>query len=97
MSSPITKETIEHLAKLSRLELTPQEKEKILGDLLKILAHFEDLQKLDTSNVEPMAGGTQLKNKFREDAATETNRGAGTDAFPESKDGFLKIPPVFTE
>jgi hypothetical protein len=24
-----------------------------------------------------------------------TNRGAGVDAFPESKDGYLKVPPVF--
>ncbi len=96
MSSPITKKTIQHLAKLARLELTPREEEKILTDLSKILAYFEELQALDTSHVEPMTGGTHLKNIFREDAASEANRGAGTyDAFPESEDGFLKIPPVF--
>ena len=97
MASPITKETIQHLAKLARLELTPNEEKQMLADLSKILAYFDELQTLDTSRVRPMTGGTTLKNVFREDtAAGETNRGAGVNAFPESKDGFLKIPPVFS-
>ena len=85
------------MAKLARLDLTPEEKKNLLKDLSEIFAHFEDLQKLDTSKVEPMAGGTHLKNVFREDNATETNRGAGVEAFPESEDNFLKIPPVFEQ
>ncbi len=91
----ITKETIKHLAKLAHLELTPEEEDKLLSDLSKILAHFEELKTLDTSRIEPMTGGTRLKNVFREDEVKETNRGAGAEAFPESKDGFLKVPPVF--
>jgi Asp-tRNA(Asn)/Glu-tRNA(Gln) amidotransferase C subunit len=43
-----------------------------------------------------MAGGTDLKNIFREDTEREnTDRGAGVELFPESKNGFLKVPPVF--
>jgi aspartyl-tRNA(Asn)/glutamyl-tRNA(Gln) amidotransferase subunit C len=96
MASPISKTTLEHLAKLARIELDPAEEEKLLRDLGEILAYFGELEKLDTSNVAPMAGGTDLKNAFREDAEREnTDRGAGVEAFPESKDGFLKIPPVF--
>jgi len=84
------------LAKLARIELDPKEEKKLLADLEKILDHFKELQALDTKNVLPMTGGTDLMNVFREDDEREnTNRGAGTDAFPESKDGYLKIPPVF--
>ncbi|MBI4087288.1 MAG: Asp-tRNA(Asn)/Glu-tRNA(Gln) amidotransferase subunit GatC [Candidatus Liptonbacteria bacterium] len=108
MSSPITKKTLEHLAKLARIELNASEEKKLLADLSKILDHFKELQELDTSNVPPMTGGTDLKNVFREDAGGEgpeadashrygagTNRGEGVDAFPEKENGFLKIPPVF--
>lgn len=100
MSSAINKKELEHLAALARLELDPKEEEKLLTDLGAILEHFKELQALDTTNVEPMAGGTDLKNVFREDSIENggpenTNRGAGVDAFPESEDGFLKIPPVF--
>jgi len=101
MSSVITKQELEHLAKLARIELDPKEEEKLLKDLGNILDHFKELQALDTSAVAPMMGGTDLRNIFREDGGDEkggrenTNRGAGVDAFPETKDGFLKIPPVF--
>jgi len=100
MSSSIDKKKLEHLAKLARLELTPDEEGKLLKDLGNILEHFEELQKLDTKDVPPMAGGTDLRNVFREDdpeksGGTSTNRGAGTEAFPESRDGYLKVPPVF--
>lgn len=96
MASPITKKELEHLAKLARIELDPKEEEKLLKDLGNILDYFKELQELDTTNVPPMTGGTSLRNIFREDDAHEsTNRGAGTEAFPETQDGFLKIPPVF--
>lgn len=92
----ITKETLEHLAELARIELDSKEEGKMLRDLSKILDYFEELKEVDTSAVEPMTGGTILKNAFREDADGEQmNRGAGTDAFPEKENGFLKIPPVF--
>jgi aspartyl-tRNA(Asn)/glutamyl-tRNA(Gln) amidotransferase subunit C len=96
MSSSISKRDLEHLAKLARIEIDPKEEEKLAEDLGKILDHFKELQSLDTSNVEPMTGGTDLKNIFRGDTEREnTNRGAGLDAFPEKQDGYLKIPPVF--
>ncbi len=96
MSSSLNKSDLEHLAKLARIELDPKEEEKLLKDLGNILDHFKELQELDTANVQPMTGGTDLKNVFRSDTEREnTNRGEGADAFPEKKDGFLKIPPVF--
>lgn len=110
MPSPINKKTLEHLANLARIELDPREEEKLLRDLQKILEHFEELQELDTSNTPPLTGGTELTNAFREDVEREnpeaippaagchgagTNQRAGTEAFPEKEDGYLKIPPVF--
>jgi aspartyl-tRNA(Asn)/glutamyl-tRNA(Gln) amidotransferase subunit C len=96
MSSSIGKKELEHLAKLARIELAPGEEEKLLKDLGNILDHFKELNELDTVNITPMTGGTALMNVLREDEEREsTNRGAGVDAFPESKDGYLKVPPVF--
>ena len=96
MPSPINKKVLEHLAELARIELSEEEKEKLSSDLVKILGHFEELQKLDLSSVEPMAGGTMNRNEFREDDEREsTERGSGVEAFPEKQGGFLKIPPVF--
>ena len=96
MASSLSKKDLEHLAKLARIELDPREEEKLLADLGKILEHVNELQAVPTDNVSPMAGGTDLRNVFRADDEREnTNRGAGTDQFPEKKDGYLRVPPVF--
>jgi aspartyl-tRNA(Asn)/glutamyl-tRNA(Gln) amidotransferase subunit C len=95
-STIITKHELDHLAKLARISLDPKEEEKLLKDLDNILGYFNELKALDTSKIEPMTGGTDLRNVFREDAEREsTNRGAGVDAFPEKENGALKVPPVF--
>jgi aspartyl-tRNA(Asn)/glutamyl-tRNA(Gln) amidotransferase subunit C len=95
----INKKSLEHLTDLARLELHESEKEKFLKDLEKILDHFKELQTLNTDNVQPMSGGTELKNVFREDG--ETQNGLRPDlvveAFPEKEKQWLKAPPVFEE
>lgn len=96
MSSSIDKDTLTHLAKLARIEIDPAEEQKMIADLGAILDHFKELQAIPTDTVTPMTGGTDLKNIFRGDDESEsTNRGAGTEAFPKSKDGFLEVPAVF--
>jgi len=94
----ITKGLLEHLADLARLELQESEKEKFLKDLGKILDYFKELQELNTENIQPMAGGTELKNILREDEKvrdkTRETRKA-VEAFPEEEKGYLKVPPVF--
>ena len=98
MAAPINKQDLEHLAKLARIELDPREEDRLLADLLKILDHFKELQALDTKNIPPMAGGTDLMNVFRNDAEREnTHQGAGKDQFPAAAEGFVKVPPVFEE
>ncbi len=92
----LNKKSLEHLAELARLEFEPHEEEKLLRDLQRILDYFEELKTLDTSGIEPMSGGTSLKNVFREDEERQnTDQGEGIDAFPETREGFLEIPPVF--
>lgn len=94
----ITKAELHHLAELARIKLDPKEEDKLLKDLGEILGYFTELQKLNTENVPPMTGCTDLRNIFRDDTEHEnTNRGAGVEAFPESKNGFLKVPSVFEE
>jgi aspartyl-tRNA(Asn)/glutamyl-tRNA(Gln) amidotransferase subunit C len=94
----INKKTLEYLADLGKLELKEKDKEKLLKDLEKVLAYFEELKKLDTGNIEPMAGGTIVGNIFREDKPSSTRQGARdklVEAFPEEKKGFLRVPAVF--
>lgn len=96
MSNLIDKKLLKHLAELSKIEIESEKEEKFLKDFKNIFSHFEELANLDTSNVAPMTGGTNLKNIVREDEFNEVgDLRKGVEAFPEIMDGYLKVPPVF--
>lgn len=86
---------IEHIAKLARISLSEAESQKFTKDLDNILGHFDELKKLDTDGITPMAGGTDLKNAFREDIAHELPPEKLRSAFPDSEGEFLKVPKIF--
>ena len=94
----ISKKTLEYLAELARIELKPEKEEKLLKDLEKILEYFEELKKVNVENIEPMAGGANLKNVFRKDESNIKYQMSDVklkDAFPEKEGGYLKVPEVF--
>lgn len=64
----LTKEEVEHVAWLARLELTDEEKERLTGHLNQLMVHFEKLRELDTTDVEPTSHSIPVQNVFREDA-----------------------------
>jgi aspartyl-tRNA(Asn)/glutamyl-tRNA(Gln) amidotransferase subunit C len=51
----VSEQDVSYVADLAHLELTPEERTRMLHDLNSILAYVERLNQLDTSNVEPMA------------------------------------------
>ncbi len=91
----ITKETIENVANLARLNLTEQEKEKLTSDLAGILAWVDKLNELDTANVEPLSHILPVKNVFREDKVEKSyDREKILANAPSSEDGCFKVPKV---
>ncbi len=63
----LTREDIESVAYLSRLELSAEEKDKLTGHINKLLDHFQKLQELDTDDVEPTSHVIPVSNVFRKD------------------------------
>jgi len=51
----VSEEDVTYVADLAQLELTAEERTRMLKDLNSILAYVERLSQLDTTNVEPMA------------------------------------------
>ena len=65
--SKIDKKQVEHIAKLSRIKLSDEEKEKFSKELSQILDYFETLKKVETKNVLPISQATGIKNVLRKD------------------------------
>jgi aspartyl-tRNA(Asn)/glutamyl-tRNA(Gln) amidotransferase subunit C len=85
--------TTQHLAALSRLELTPAELADMQADLNKMLGYFEKLQELDTDGVPEMQRPIALVNVLRPDVPGEMfTQETVMDLAPESQDGFIRVP-----
>lgn len=67
----ISKEEVKHVAHLARLAITEEEAEKFAEQLGKITDFAEQLNELDTTNVEPTSHVLPLVNVMREDVAKE--------------------------
>ncbi len=91
----ITIKDVEHVAKLARLELTEEEKEKFTKQLGDVLKHVEAMNEVDTSNVEPMAHAIDFVNVTREDKVfyEQTKEELMKNA-PDEENGFFRVPKI---
>ena len=91
----ISLEDVEHIADLARLELTAKEKAGFQQDLSDILAHFAQLDALDTAAIPPTASVLPLKSVWREDKVTGSlDREALLANSAQTGDGCFVVPPV---
>ena len=65
----LSREDIESVAYLSRLELSEEEKDKLTGHINRLLDNFQKLQEIDTTDVEPTSHVIPVYNVFRKDVA----------------------------
>lgn len=91
----ITVKDVEHVAKLARLELTEEEKQKFTRQLGDILKYVEMMNEVDTTGVKPMAHAFDFVNVMREDKVVyeQTKRELMKNA-PEEENGFFRVPKI---
>lgn len=94
----LTKDQVKHVAKLANLPLTSDEEEKYSEQLSKILEYIEQLNQVDTKDVEPTFNVSGAFNKFRTDetSASLPQEEALSNA-PKKEKGFFVTKGVFNE
>ncbi|MEN9778164.1 MAG: hypothetical protein RIS24_79 [Verrucomicrobiota bacterium] len=86
---------IQYVANLARVSLTPDEEQRLSGQLNNILGYIEKLKEVDVSQVEPTAHAFPLVNVLRPDVVTgslahdEALRNA-----PAQAGGLFVVPKV---
>ena len=93
----LEKKDIEHIAKLARLELSEEEFDKYGNQISDILGYIDQLQEVDTSQVEPTAQVTGLENGLREDEIIAWEKEEVESALsqaPEVEDHQVKVKRV---
>ncbi len=91
----ITSQEIDKLAKLSWLEFSEEEKEKLIIDFQQIIEYVEKLNELNLDEVAPTSHVLEINNVFREDEVKPSlfQEDALKNA-PVSRDGFFSVPKV---
>jgi aspartyl-tRNA(Asn)/glutamyl-tRNA(Gln) amidotransferase subunit C len=97
----VTEKDVAYVADLANLELTDQERQRMLKDLNSILDYIDRLNELDTSDVPPMAqiaatfSHSDVKSALREDIPVPClpHKEALQNA-PVTDGDFFKVPKV---
>lgn len=96
--SRISNEQVKHVANLARLAITEEEAEKLTKQLDAIITFAEQLNELDTENVEPTYHVLDMKNVLREDIPLQgLSREEVLKNAPKHQDGQFKVPSILGE
>jgi len=92
---PINERDVVRVAELARISLddaTLAEVTRRIGEILKMI---DQMQAVDTRNVEPMANPLDALQRLREDEVTEENqRERFLEIAPATEDGLYLVPKV---
>jgi aspartyl-tRNA(Asn)/glutamyl-tRNA(Gln) amidotransferase subunit C len=86
---------VEHVARLARLALTPEETERFRTQLGLILEHAERVREVAAEEVPPTSHPVPRRNVFRPDERTETlKHQEALSTAPQTEDGRFKVPRI---
>ena len=93
----LSQDDVRRIAYLARIDVTDAEVEAALEKLTGIFSMIEEMQKIDTSGVEPMAHAQNISLRLREDKVTEADQRALYQSIAPQVDGGLYLVPKVIE
>lgn len=86
---------LSRVVKLARIDLTPEEEQRLAPQLGEVLQYVEKLKELDVDGVEPTAHAVPLNNVLREDEPRESlSQEAALSNAPKSTNGLFVVPKI---
>jgi aspartyl-tRNA(Asn)/glutamyl-tRNA(Gln) amidotransferase subunit C len=91
----VSKEDVEKIAKLAKLNFSDEELENFTPQMNEILNYMDKLNELDTENVEPLSHPVEQINIFREDKLKlSISKEDALKNAPSKDEQFFKVPKV---
>lgn len=91
----LTSQEIIHIARLARLKTKPEEAESYANQLSRIMDLVDQLNSIDTENIEPMSHPQDAALRLRDDEVTKLNLREEFQAIaPECENGLYLVPKV---
>jgi aspartyl-tRNA(Asn)/glutamyl-tRNA(Gln) amidotransferase subunit C len=94
----LTSENVLHLSKLSKLTLKKSEINEYKIQLDTVLRYVNELNEIDTNNIEPTSQTTGLENVTREDKSIESlNSNQALSGAKNTFNDYFKVPIILKE
>lgn len=90
------RDTVLHVEKLARIELTDEERDRLTDQLIRIVDYCEKLRAVDTDGVEPTSGVViEDASKLRADeVGPSLDRDVVLGLAPDRKGNFFRVPKI---
>ena len=94
----IDRKAVDHVARLARLDLSDEERERMSVELAQILGHAEAIQELDLDDVEPTSHALPLRNVMRADEVKPSlSQDEALSSAPEAEEGRFRVPKIIED
>jgi aspartyl-tRNA(Asn)/glutamyl-tRNA(Gln) amidotransferase subunit C len=96
---PISEADIEKVAQLAHLEITEAERRIFAPQIAEIVAYVEQLNEIDTSEIEPALGGLTSEGERTESSRPDEvqpslGQELALDQSPDPAAGYFRVPKV---
>jgi aspartyl-tRNA(Asn)/glutamyl-tRNA(Gln) amidotransferase subunit C len=88
---------VRRLARLARIAIRPDESEAVLERLNRVLGLIEEMRRVDTTGVEPMAHAQDVVQRLRDDKITESDQHDLHQSVAPAVEGELYLVPKVIE
>jgi aspartyl-tRNA(Asn)/glutamyl-tRNA(Gln) amidotransferase subunit C len=94
----IDRDAVDHVARLARIDLSEEERDRMCVELTQILEHAERIQALELDSVEPTVHALAVANVTRaDDVRPSLSQEEALAAAPEAEDGRFRVPRLIEE
>jgi aspartyl-tRNA(Asn)/glutamyl-tRNA(Gln) amidotransferase subunit C len=93
----LTRNDVNRIAQLARIEIAPDEAAEVLSRMTGILKLIEEMQAVDTTGVAPMSHAQDLMLRLRDDAVTATDQHALFQSIAPQVEADLYLVPKVLE
>jgi aspartyl-tRNA(Asn)/glutamyl-tRNA(Gln) amidotransferase subunit C len=93
----LSHDQVRRIARLARIAIRPEEAEAVLEQLNRVLGLVDEMRRVDTSGVEPMAHSGDARQRLRPDEVTETDRRELFQSVAPAVEGGLYLVPKVLE
>lgn len=91
----LTPDDVRRLARLARIELAAEESGAVLEGLNRVLALIDEMRRVDTQGIEPMAHAVDVSQRLRPDEVKDADRReAYQSVAPAVQEGLYLVPKV---